>query len=455
MSKSVSYGIVGGGLSGTLLCIYLMKYNKKPLTLFLFEKKPEQLHKGVAYSSKLPYQLLNVPVKGMSLLEDDSLHFYDWLKTQNIDITPDDFVSRKLFGEYLSDYLKETVEENKQHDVIVIQEEVTNIREENGSQIIYCSNHSGLKVSKVFLCTGNFPASNLKGFSKAVLESNYYVSNPWSGDNLSQINSNDTILVVGTGLTMVDQVMSITKHTDFKGKIIAISRRGLLPLPHGETPTFQISQTIDFTKCTFLELYQFIKKEVKKAKSLGLSYRSVIESIRPHLDRIWRNLSLTDKKQFITHFKPYWEIHRHRIPAKSSDYLKSLINQNKLKIVAGRINIAEIKNDKILVETQLKGCKKVQEIEVSWIINCTGSLSNYKDIDSKLYTNLFINNVLTSAEFNFGLNTTEQGFGVNSKGDINKNIILVGPTAKGNNFWEITALKEIRQQVNLIIKEVV
>ncbi|MBE7443141.1 MAG: FAD/NAD(P)-binding protein [Flavobacteriales bacterium] len=454
MLKSVSYGIVGGGLSGTLLCIYLMKYTKKPLELFLFEKQQEQLHKGVAYSSELPYQLLNVPVKGMSLFEDDALHFYAWLKIQNIDITPDDFVSRKLFGEYLTYYLEKTVLETKIHQLHIVNDEVVDIEKQGKKQFIFCKNRDKIEVSKVFLCTGNFPASHLRGFSHEVLTNSNYVSNPWNGENLSKIKPHDTLLVIGTGLTMVDQVMSITKHTNFRGNIIALSRRGLLPLPHGDAPIFHLLPTIDFTKVSFFELYQFIKNEVKRAESQGLNYRCVMECIRPHLDSIWKNLSISDKKQFINHFKPYWEVHRHRIPASSADYLKQLQEKGILELIAGRILSADITNDKFEVKITPKGKSETFTLKTDWIIYCTGSQLNYKSINSPLYKSLINKGYLTSAAFDFGLNTADIGFGIDSNGIISNDLILIGPTAKGNNFWEITALKEIRQQIRTIVHQI-
>lgn len=67
--------VIGGGVSGSLVTINLLKKAAVPLTVYLFEKNPGQLNKGVAYSSQLPYQLLNVPVKDMSLFIESKQEF--------------------------------------------------------------------------------------------------------------------------------------------------------------------------------------------------------------------------------------------------------------------------------------------------------------------------------------------------------------------------------------------
>ena len=57
------------------------------------------------------------------------------------------------------------------------------------------------------------------------------VGNPWDEKALANLDPNADMLVLGTGLTMVDTVISLLDR-GHKGRIVAVSRRGLLPRLH-------------------------------------------------------------------------------------------------------------------------------------------------------------------------------------------------------------------------------
>src|SRR5690606_9513756 len=142
-------GIIGGGLSGSLLAIHLLRYCKQPLELFVFERSPEQLCRGVAYSSRLPYQLLNVPVKGMSLFEEEPLHFLHWLKRNRIEAGEDDFVSRKCFGDYVTDIFQRTINENEVHRMHILTHEVIDMDLANEARLLL-ANGQEITVTQVY-----------------------------------------------------------------------------------------------------------------------------------------------------------------------------------------------------------------------------------------------------------------------------------------------------------------
>ncbi|HRE96654.1 MAG TPA: hypothetical protein PK637_07810, partial [Flavobacteriales bacterium] len=69
----------------------------------------------------------------------------------------------------------------------------------------------------------------------------------------------------------------------------------------------------------------------------NLHWSAIIDGIRPYQNQIWANWSIDQKKQFHRHIRPFWEIHRHRIPEESSELIKKLIENGQLSIRAGRI----------------------------------------------------------------------------------------------------------------------
>ena len=75
--------IVGGGFSGTLFAINLLRHEGPRATLI--ERRPHQMARGVAYSAAHAEHLLNVRSGNMSALPDDPGHFVRWLEAEGLE----------------------------------------------------------------------------------------------------------------------------------------------------------------------------------------------------------------------------------------------------------------------------------------------------------------------------------------------------------------------------------
>src|ERR1041384_1984703 len=93
--------IIGGGASGTLLAVNLIKHaGDERVEINLVEKRAA-IGRGVAYSTADDIHLLNVPAAKMGAFPDDVEHFHRWLADRDHTYAPGDFVPRRIYGEYL------------------------------------------------------------------------------------------------------------------------------------------------------------------------------------------------------------------------------------------------------------------------------------------------------------------------------------------------------------------
>src|SRR6266852_1933207 len=97
----VDVAIVGGGASGTLVAVQLLRQARGPWRIALVERSGA-LARGLAYGPAESCHLLNVPAEGMSALPDDPGHFVRWSGA-----APDAFVPRAVYGAYLEALLTE------------------------------------------------------------------------------------------------------------------------------------------------------------------------------------------------------------------------------------------------------------------------------------------------------------------------------------------------------------
>src|SRR6185369_7609535 len=90
----------------------------------------------------------------------------------------------------------------------------------------------------------------------------------------------DDVLVVGTGLTMVDTVL-LLEARGFGGRIVALSRRGLLPHAHGASP-IPHAPIAEWPKTTGSALLRQMRR---RAAEIG--WREAVDEIRPFTQAMW------------------------------------------------------------------------------------------------------------------------------------------------------------------------
>jgi uncharacterized NAD(P)/FAD-binding protein YdhS len=103
--------IIGGGFSGTMLACQLGRHCRREVAVAILERNG-QPGRGVAYRSQCSEHLLNVPSGNMSAFPDRPDHFVEWLTKRIPELArPNEFVPRRLFGQYVGEQLDSTLAE--------------------------------------------------------------------------------------------------------------------------------------------------------------------------------------------------------------------------------------------------------------------------------------------------------------------------------------------------------
>ena len=58
---------------------------------------------------------------------------------------------------------------------------------------------------------------------------------------------------------------------------------------------------------------------------------------REFAPQLWQRLPATARRRFLSHLRPYWDVHRHRLPASTAAALHGLQRDGQLQVHAGRI----------------------------------------------------------------------------------------------------------------------
>jgi uncharacterized NAD(P)/FAD-binding protein YdhS len=455
--NTVNIAIVGGGFSGTLATIRLVKLLSESQNLakiFLIEKT-KKLAKGLAYDTQCELHLLNVPAQDMSAFAEDKDHFINWLTGRFSAVAPTAFVSRKIYGEYLSEIFKETIE-NKSAivEVEIINDEAIGLSSDE--KYLTLSSGRTIDVDKLVIATGNFQPNQVVS-SPSVVSSDAYFNNPWAAEALAGLSIHDNILLIGTGLTMIDLAVQLNA-AGHQGIITAISRHGLLPNKHRVFNRLEGAASADLlppvlpTKVR--EVFSTIRAACEKASNTDSDWRLVVNQLRPHTQSIWKGLDTVDKKRFLRHARPLWEVLRHRMPPEVANVVEEMREDYRLRIVAGRLLTAVVSGNSTEVTMRLRRSGRIQTATYRRIINCTGP-----NIDLRATSDRFIQGLLQSGsilpdELGLGLQLDEQGYAIQANNSRSGTIVALGALRKGQ-LWETTAVPELRVQAAQLAQQIV
>lgn len=380
--------IVGAGFSGSLVAAHLLKLTNRPLLIKLIECSHE-VGKGVAYSTNVDRHLLNVSAGKMSAYADDPTHFLRWLQYNRSelatllpqDLNASSFIPRSVYGLYIQSILEEA-EATASHNVRLehIVDEVVAVEPSIKGAIVSLRSSRVFLADKIVLALGN-AATGL------TVPNTPYLRHAWSADALTGLDPDGAVLLLGTGLTMVDMLVSLCDR-QHRGKIYAVSRRGLVPLPHQSTKPYPAFLSPNTAPKRVLGLLQRIRAEIKTATLKGYDWRSVIDSLRPITPQLWQQLPRIEQKRFLRHLTPYWDVHRHRIALELGEIVQERLNAGQLQIIAGRIQAYQTEGNVVAVTLKQRRTKTNVVLQVDRVVNCTGVQVDYRQSTQPLIANL-------------------------------------------------------------------
>src|SRR5690606_6828408 len=93
-----------------------------------------------------------------------------------------------------------------------------------------------------------------------------------------------------------------------------VSRNGLVPRGHRDVAPLDIAADDVPFGASLNDLTAWFRALVAKTESRGGDWRSVVDGLRPYNQRLWQSWPAREKRQFLRHARPWWNIHRHRLP---------------------------------------------------------------------------------------------------------------------------------------------
>ncbi|HKV17664.1 MAG TPA: FAD/NAD(P)-binding protein, partial [Mycobacterium sp.] len=411
--------VVGGGFSGTMTAVNLARLAEDPIDITVVNDRVPP-SRGVAYRRRRPEYLLNVAARNMSAFPDDPGHFLRWVRERfEYEAVPDidlreRFIPRQTYGDYLSAVAQKHLWRSGSAPVssrFVVGEAIDVEPQEIGC-LVRLADGSALQADRVVLATGNETPASLPG-AETFADHPAWVGDPWQAWEERLPPSDSSIVILGTGLTAVDVVITL-RAIGWQGRIHAVSRHGWFPHAHFkgiEYPEFP-PEGLDLATLGLETLNILVKHHCAELHDRNAHPAIIVDKLRPHTQRIWAHFSADERLEFATKHAARWNVFRHRISPDIHAQLTHLQLTGQLRVRAGNIEKLEESADRIAVHLE-----DGETITGDVVINATGPSTRFSSTKSVLLQNLLQRGLVAPDQTDLGLSVDPDHTALTADGD--------------------------------------
>jgi uncharacterized NAD(P)/FAD-binding protein YdhS len=419
--------VVGGGFSGLLTAIHLLERDTRVIVRLV--EKAERFGPGRAYSASNGLHLLNVRASNMSAFPDRPDHFLDWLRAR--DGTGDGFVSRGVYGEYLQAVLREALGESGHPGRLLLEQDEAVALDLTGRRpAVRLALGRSLAADAVVLATGlGLPAAAPDAVCERAGPPVYF-ADPWAIEPAAAPAGD--ILLIGSGLTMVDVALQLARPDR---RFTVISRRGLLPQAHGPA---SVAPLPDGPLTTPRELVASLRTHAAE-----VGWRSAVDSLRPLTPAIWSGWPLAERRRFLRHARPWWDVHRHRMAPRVAERMRALAEQGRLEVLAARLERLEPAAGGLAATLRPRGVRAAETRTFAAAVNCTGLSADI--LGAPLLRSLAAQGRVRPDPLKLGIDVDDAFRIRDAHGAPTAGLYAVGPLTRGAR-WESVAVPDLRNQ---------
>ena len=443
--------VVGAGAAGTLTALHLTREADRratPVEVVLLDPA-DQPGRGTAFGTTDEQHLLNVPAGGMSALPEDPGHFVAWLRREGLADDPYFFAPRRWFARYLVETLDDarrdplgatTVSHRRARAVA--------FRRTADGLAVVTADGAEIEADAAVVATG-LPAAGHHWAPAGLRDSAFFVSDPWAPGALDVVRRDlrgpADVLLVGTGLTMVDVTLGLTDDRSRADRVVhAISRNARLPATHA--PRLKPAAIPDVSSWgpSLADMRAQVAEHLDRVRRASGDWRPGVDGLRFQVAALWDRLDEDDRAEFLARDAGAWNVVRHRMAPSSALVLRELRRAGRLTVGAGEVTAAEpLPTGGLRVTLDDGRCP-----DVGWVVNCTGPRHDVRTLGDPLLDNLLGSRpdgaLAVAATAGMGVRT-RNGRVVDENGSTDAPLWTLGALRRGE-LWESTAVPEIRSQ---------
>lgn len=485
-TKECVLAVLGGGsVATTFLRQFAQRVRQEGGTavdtVLVFDPRP-QPGAGDAYQQDSASNLLNTRAAGMSALHSDPNHFYRWAVRNearwraafpNVQVKPDAFVPRALFGMYLVSVYDESVAMLAEQGVQVrhVAAAATCLRKTAGRYEVSTDQGGKHFADFTVLAVGNQISTR---FDHLRPYAGYFATPYPCHQVTAQVDPDRSVGILGSNLSAIDAAVSLL-DAGHRGKIVMVSRNGRLPSVRGEhnvtrNPTLLSRERVaelararggrlrlrEVADLVLRELetheganadlsaimrchegpQRYLDAEIEQASACDRAWQAVVYGMNDAIDLIWHHLPDEDRHVFERDFKSRWLSYRVSFPLGNARKLQQLLHTDRLSVYGGcdevcfndamgqfAINVVDVRNS------------FAASIYTDYLINATGYTTQVSQCNSPLLRSLVASGEACSHEFGGIEVDFETSLVLARSGRRHEGLFALGSMVSGTYFW--------------------
>lgn len=462
--------IIGGGFSGTSAAIQLVRRSPAPLAITIVEPR-EHVGGGLAYSSDEADHRLNGQPRMHGPDPSDTGMFPAWCEANGaLTADPDAripngslFMRRATFRRFLEDAVAQHAHWPTGSTVIHRRTMAIDVLPQADGLSVITEHGPPLPAETVVLASGHTRArlpeplrSNLAGHPSVIVD-------PLAQPKLPQVPADARVLVLGSGLTAYDAASTLLA-AGHRGPIDIVSRRGLKPRPQrpppapGMPPLPPMLERTTRQPASFIlsaghpptvrSLLRALRAELLTQAAQGIAWDAAFDHLRDMVGQLWPQLALREKQRFFRQLRPWYDVHRFRVPPQNSALVHAAEARGQVRFRAASIGGAtsipptsdtafalhggfhETSRQPLRILLRPRGRNEAIPVEYDCIVNCTG-VDAAPLIETPLIAQLLRTGMICPDPSGVGLAVDRDCRAVDVEGQVSPRLRIIGPPTAG------------------------
>ena len=455
--------IIGGGLSGAMLAAQLLRLPGRRNVLIVEPRS--ELGRGEAYSAVELGHTLNGNAARMSVDPDNADDLTQWLAEfieaggwpesdqQHVPVS-ELFPPRGIFGLYVQQRLAEARALGARNGSVAehVRGEAVDLQVAGDAVLLTLDDGQTLRGRFAVLATGMFPAARTPQTESSGL--NAAALDPWDVAAMRRLDPQSMVLIIGSGLTMVDAVVSL-EQAGHRGPIEVFSRHGLLPHVRRQPPEWVDFLAADHSLRSPRQLMRALREQCRQAQAEGIDWQAPLDTVRAHIGRLWSQASDVQRRQFVRYVRPWWESHHHRSPPLSAELVARLHEEGRLRIQAASFKgLAPSAEGAVNIRIRRRGEADLTVVQGAALINSSGIEYDWRRVARPLPQQLLARGLVQPGPLALGIAARPDGAVLDAQGEPASRLFAMGPPLRGM-WWESTAVTDVASQAKALAARLV